>query len=75
MKLDISNKNLQRIEVNFLNKLLKNENTDEQHVEIILLDNNSLSKLEGLDKFIQLKHVSFPMRPFARVADGYAQRQ
>ena len=58
MKLDISNKNLQRIEVNHLNKLLKNESTSEQDIEIILLDNNSLSKLEGLDKFSQLKHVS-----------------
>ncbi len=64
MKLDISNKNLQRIDVNYLNKLLKNENTNEQQIEIILLDNNSLSKLEGLDKFFQLKHVSFPMTVF-----------
>ena len=57
MKLDLSNKNLQRIELAYLNKFLTNEHNDEQHTEIILLDNNSLSKLENLDKFTQLKHV------------------
>lgn len=58
MKLDISNQNLQRIEASFLIKYLKNEHTDEQQIEIVLLDNNSLSKLENLDRFTHLKHVS-----------------
>lgn len=57
MKLDLSNKNFQRIETIYFQNLLANEHIDEQQIEIILLDNNSLSKLENLEKFSQLKHV------------------
>lgn len=74
MKVDLSNKNLKRIDYLFLAQYLKSvvlSNNDEILVEkdedesleslvkTVCLDNNFLSKLENLDSFHNLKNVSF----------------
>jgi hypothetical protein len=56
MKLDLSHKKLQRIDSINLSKYLNDDENND--IEIVLLDFNSLSKLENLEKLTQLKHVS-----------------
>ena len=70
MRFDLSNRNLQKITSDVLQANLEflssshehdNDNDDniinEQTIETALFDNNSLSKLDSLDKFSNLKHV------------------
>lgn len=64
MKIDLSNQNLKKLEAAYLNDYLRlsddldsSEPTRHGTVHTVVLDNNSLSKLENLDKFIYLKHV------------------
>lgn len=74
MKVDLSNKNLKRIDYLFLRQYLKSivlsnkdevliekdeDETIENLVQTVCLDNNFLSKLENLDLFHNLKNVSF----------------
>lgn len=74
MKVDLTNKNLKRIDYLFLQQYLKSivlSNQDEilienegdesleSLVQTICLDNNFLSKLENLDKFHNLKNVRY----------------
>ena len=74
MTLDLSNKNLKKLDKYLLKNLIDstkfntnpattsndNENSDEEEklITTLILDNNHLSKLENLNKFVNLKNVS-----------------
>ena len=61
MNLDISNKNLKKMDYVLLTQFIKNVNanlSDEKLIESAIFDNNHLSKLECLDKFTSLINVS-----------------
>ena len=70
MKLDLSGKNLKKIDYLFLKQYLKSIAIDEHEIlfdqndelielliQTICLDNNCLSKIENLDFFTNLKNV------------------
>lgn len=65
MKLDLSNKSLKKLDYLFLKQFLKsisltNELLDEsvdEAIQTVILDNNFLSKLENLECFPNLKNV------------------
>ena len=68
MKLDLSNKNLRKLDYAVLKQSLKAINEQNQSapyeeylVDVALFDNNHLSKLENFEKFINLKNVSLLM--------------
>jgi hypothetical protein len=52
MKLDLSNRSLRKIEPN-----LTSDNGSNDEVDAIILDDNSINKLENLDQFTRLKQV------------------
>lgn len=66
MKFDLSNRNLQKIESTILQENLEfltsqsidNDVVDETKIETALFDNNFLSKLDRLDIFTNLRHLS-----------------
>lgn len=67
MKLDLSDKNLRKLDFSILKQLLetidlKDENGQkmedlENAIQTIVINNNFLSKLENLEKFVNLKNV------------------
>lgn len=72
MKLDLANKNLKKLDYLFIKQFLKsiclnnpdelldesgNQESAENSVQTIILDNNCLSKLENLECFVNLKNV------------------
>lgn len=66
MKIDLSNKNLRKLDHAILKQSLKAINEQNQSVQyeeylvdVALFDNNHLSKLENFEKFINLKNVSY----------------
>lgn len=66
MKLDLSNRKLQKIDASILKDNLEclsscgdgDDLVDEKNIQTALFDNNFLSKLDSLDKFSNLKHVT-----------------
>ena len=67
MKLDLSNKNLKKLEKNLLKNLIDSiklhvdgasSNSEDTLVDTLILDNNHLSKLENLDKLLGLRNLS-----------------
>lgn len=59
--LDISNKNLSKLTNDLLNQVLEFEddkNSLVESIEVILADNNSLAKLESLDRFVNVRKLS-----------------
>lgn len=67
MRFDLSNRSLKKIDSDILKNNLEFLTTqdseeqleiDEKKVESALFDNNQLSKLDSLDKFSNIKHVS-----------------
>lgn len=65
MKLDLSNRNLKKLDLTLLKQNLNALNTNESHeisdfsIEAACFDNNHLSKLENLGQFVNLKNVIF----------------
>lgn len=67
MRFDLSNRSLKKIDTDILKNNLEFLTTqdseeqleiDEKKVESALFDNNQLSKLDSLDKFSNIKHVT-----------------
>ena len=63
MKIDLSNRNLKKIDLSLIKQNLTTLTASESHeasnfsVEAACFDNNHLSKLENLDQFVNLKNV------------------
>ena len=70
MKLDLSNRNLKKLDLTLLKQNLNALNTNESHeisdfsIEAACFDNNHLSKLENLGQFVNLKNVIFSFKMF-----------
>jgi hypothetical protein len=67
MRFDLSSRNLKKIDIDVLKnnlEFLTTQDSDEQleidekKVESALFDNNQLSKLDSLDNFSNIKHVT-----------------
>ena len=63
MKLDLSNRNLKKLDLSYIKQSLNTLGDNKSHeatdisIEIACFDNNHLSKLENLDNFVNLKNV------------------
>jgi hypothetical protein len=75
MKLDLSNRNLKKIDLSFIKQSLNTLGDNESHevtdisIEIACFDNNHLSKLENLDQFVNLKNVFISCKNFKKFAN------